>query len=213
VTLYLSRLPLNLQSPEARRDALDPYQLHRTLLAVFDATRREAGVLHRLEIERVGQASRSPGEPWLLVQSWCPGDWVRLPEGYLGREDDAPEATPRVFEPAFAAGLTLRFRLRGNPTFKRGRRRLAWLGHDAQLAWLQRRMAASGCEVRQARVLPEGLERLARPGRPRHVITQYAALFDGLIEVNDPEQLAAVIRDGLGSGKAFGCGLLSVAPA
>ena len=204
MTLYLSRLPLNLQSPEARRDALDPYQFHRTLQSVFDAPREEAGVLYRLEIEG--------GEPWALVQSHAVGAWSRLPTGYLQPEHDTANVASRRFEPVFAAEVMLRFRLRANPTFTRGRRRLAWLGRDAQLAWLQRRLASGGCEVRQARVLPEGLERLARPGRPRHVITQYAALFEGLIQVNDPELLALAIRDGVGAGKAFGCGLLSVAP-
>ena len=204
MTLHLSHLPLNLQSPEARRDALDPYQLHRTLLSVFDATRQAAGVLHRLESEG--------GEPWVLVQSWGPGEWSRLPAGYVRAEHDPAGVAVRRWQPAFARGEVLRFRLRANPTFKRGRRRLAWMGHERQLAWLQRRMAASGCAVLQAHAAPEGLERLSRPGRPKHLITQYAVLFEGLVSVNDPELLAAAVRDGVGSGKAFGCGLLSVAP-
>ncbi len=35
--------------------------------------------------------------------------------------------------------------------------------------------------------------------------------FDGVLEVTDPAALAAAVRDGLGSAKAFGFGLLSLA--
>lgn len=202
--LHLSQLSLNVQSPEARRDLLNPYELHRTLLSVFDTTRQEAGVLYRVEGGHDG--------PRALVQSVSRGEWSRLPEDYL-RHDREPESVEtHCWRPAFACGQVLRFRLRASPCFKRGRQRLAWLGPPEQLAWLERQAQASGCEVRQAEVASEGLVRLPLRGRQRSVITHGAALFDGLMSVNDPALLAAAIRGGLGRAKAFGCGLLSVAP-
>jgi CRISPR system Cascade subunit CasE len=37
--------------------------------------------------------------------------------------------------------------------------------------------------------------------------------FDGILRVSDPDKLHAAIENGIGSGKGFGFGLLSLAPA
>ena len=37
-------------------------------------------------------------------------------------------------------------------------------------------------------------------------------LFDGLLEVTDPGLFRQAIAVGIGPGKAFGCGLMSIAP-
>lgn len=39
------------------------------------------------------------------------------------------------------------------------------------------------------------------------------ALFEGVLEVTDADRLHAAVAAGIGPGKAFGCGLLSLAPA
>jgi len=38
------------------------------------------------------------------------------------------------------------------------------------------------------------------------------AQFDGVLQVTDPSGLLAAVRSGIGHGKAFGLGLISVAP-
>ena len=40
-----------------------------------------------------------------------------------------------------------------------------------------------------------------------------SALYEGLLSVRDPQALIAALTAGIGSGKAFGFGLLSLAPA
>jgi CRISPR system Cascade subunit CasE len=44
------------------------------------------------------------------------------------------------------------------------------------------------------------------------LVTLAGVLFEGLLEVTDPDNLRLAIREGIGPGKAIGCGLLSVAP-
>jgi CRISPR system Cascade subunit CasE len=208
--LMLSRLVLDPHSAAVRRDWLGshgtpPYartrvsaQLHRTLQSAFAADRAATGVLFRLEEVEAG--------PLVLVQSACEPDWRALPEGYL-LAGPAGLALKR-WAPEFATGQVLRFRLRANPVFKRGRRRLAWLTEEDQIAWLHRQTARGGAAVREVRARAEGFTRLRR--RHDECITCYTVLYDGLLEVRQPADLVETLRAGIGSAKAFGCGLLSV---
>jgi CRISPR system Cascade subunit CasE len=44
-------------------------------------------------------------------------------------------------------------------------------------------------------------------------IRHHRVRFDGTATIIDPDQLRAAIHNGIGRGKAYGCGLLSIAPA
>jgi len=204
-SLVLSRLRLNLQSAPARRDIFDPYQLHRTLLRAFDTDRATAGLLSRLDLGAT--------EATVLVQSRQSPDWSQLPDDYLAGGLATPNPAVRDWQPRFAAGQILRFRLRANPTFKRGRRRLAWLHESEQQSWLQRQGDRGGFGVLQAWGVGEGFVTMNGRGFRKPPLTCYSVLLDGFLAVTDPALLVQTVAAGLGSGKAFGFGLLSLAPA
>ncbi|WP_019358604.1 type I-E CRISPR-associated protein Cas6/Cse3/CasE [Streptomyces sp. AA1529] len=48
-----------------------------------------------------------------------------------------------------------------------------------------------------------------RPGSP---VTLVTAVFSGQLEVTDPDALRSALTQGIGRGKAYGCGLLTLAP-
>ena len=48
---------------------------------------------------------------------------------------------------------------------------------------------------------------------PRSRLTFEGLTFEGVLEVTDPERFAATVRSGIGPAKAYGYGLLSLAPA
>lgn len=48
-------------------------------------------------------------------------------------------------------------------------------------------------------------------GSGRNLVTLGTATFEGLLEVNDAEQLRKALTDGIGRAKAYGCGLLTLA--
>lgn len=199
LSLYLSRLHLNPWSAAVRRDLLDAYQCHRTLCRAFDAGRSAAGLLYRVE----GDGA----EPLLLAQSLLPPDWCCLPEEYLAGENDTQSVEVKTWVPHFAEGAQLRFRLRANPTFKRGKRRLAWLQPDDHLAWLERQASRRGFSVMAAQAEAEGFSRSSRG------FSCHGVLFDGVLGVTDPRVFGEALTQGIGSAKAFGYGLLSLAPA
>ncbi|MFE7030005.1 type I-E CRISPR-associated protein Cas6/Cse3/CasE [Streptomyces sp. NPDC057621] len=49
-------------------------------------------------------------------------------------------------------------------------------------------------------------------GPKRHRVTVVTATFDGRLEVTDPEALRHTLTQGLGKAKAYGCGLMTLAP-
>lgn len=138
-------------------------------------------------------------------------------------------------------GQVLSFRLRANPTKRVAKdddpmkgKRVELTREDDQIAWLARKMEScadvpgSGFEliarnvaddtqtrsVSEVRVVCEG-KRLGRKkfGASGHSLTHLSVLYEGLVRVRDPEAALETLRTGIGAGKAFGFGLLSIAPA
>src|SRR5436309_1563961 len=101
----------NIRSRQARRDLAQPYEMHRTLLRAFPG--QVAGgpgrVLFRVD------ADHESGAATVLIQSAKQPDWSALTVDWLVRPFEQ-----KPFEPVFAAGQRLVFRLRANPTKKSG---------------------------------------------------------------------------------------------
>jgi CRISPR system Cascade subunit CasE len=219
--MYLSLLRLNPASRQAMREVIDVQALHVRLMSAFPATagsRADVGLLHRVERDRAGR-------PQVLVQSRLRPDWSRLPERYLA----APAALKEidgVFN-AIRPGLRLRFRLRANPTKRLLReerrvglpprvdrgglegKRVALLREEEQLAWLERRAKAAGFRIVSALARPE-MEVGGRKTDGTNLAFG-AVSFDGVLLVDDPERFRDALERGIGPGKAYGFGLLSVA--
>lgn len=212
--MYLSRLLLNLDCPQVWRDLTRPYELHRTVMAGYPPRLTAERVLYRLE----KPSGNTP--PVLLVQSLGPPDWSALQQrqpGYLfpgPTPDGLPNPAQRQWQPDFSPGSRLIFRLQANPCFKRGRRRLAWIGADQQRAWLQRKARQGGFTVRQLSLSPgEWVSVGSADPHPHSGPRLLVVRYEGLLEVTDSWLLEKTLTTGLGSARAFGCGLLSVAPA
>lgn len=138
-------------------------------------------------------------------------------------------------------GQVLLFRLRANPTKRVAKhddkmkgKRVELRREDEQIDWLLGRRKEKGFVVRRGfdlvtkqdrdlngnvrlvqsvRVCPEGKQK----GRKRTLergrfMTHSSVLFDGLLQVTDTKAFMDTIVHGIGPGKAFGFGLLSVAP-
>lgn len=138
-------------------------------------------------------------------------------------------------------GQVLSFRLRANPTKRIAKdddtmkgKRVELRRENEQIAWLIRKGrerekgAPGGFELLMKRGEDEeGKERLIRrvsvccegrqTGRKRdaahgHATTHFAVVFDGLLRVTDTDAFLETLVRGIGPGKAYGFGLLSVAP-
>jgi len=220
---YLSRIHLNPRSGRVQHELADCQRLHCTILAAFpdisnDAARAALGILYRVE--------DAVAPPQVLVQSAAAPDWSALPR-------DSILSDPHVLriDQVYASleeGQNFRFRLRANPTKRvfretpRGGR--SWVGkrvnlirEEDQIAWLQRKAEAGGFDllrVTTARDVPNvrtSAQPRTRGRRDGRQLTFGSVLFDGELRVTDPDRLRDTLKSGIGSGKAYGFGLLSIA--
>ena len=231
--MFLSRLVLNPRSRDVIRDLADCQEMHRTILSVFPPASRPAraefGILFRLEYLRAGT-------PTLMVQSRVRPNWSRLPLSYLAKPLEAGDV--KDVTEAYASiktGATLRFRLRANPTRRidtksgpdgkrRNGKRVELKTEAQQLGWLKRKADAHGFEVVSLRasnwvpnvsVSNEGKSYGCRANENAYVkipLTFASVLFEGILRVTDSKALGLALEQGIGSAKAYGFGMLSVAP-
>ncbi|MBN2054914.1 type I-E CRISPR-associated protein Cas6/Cse3/CasE [bacterium] len=241
--LFLSRLELDPRSRRVMKELADPYEMHRTLMHAFPdldessepSAREKFGVLFRPEMDIAANRIR------VYVQSLEEPDWLRLEgiEQYMLRVAGRSAHECKDIMPAcrlIRSGQVLAFRVRANPTRRVARmddpmkgKRVELNREDAQIAWFERKGMVLGFEVPvtekiggegitwrvpSIRVMAEGKQqgRKQESGR-RHTMTHLAVVFEGLIRITNADVFLQTLARGVGPGKAFGCGLLSVAPA
>jgi CRISPR system Cascade subunit CasE len=198
------------------------------------------GLLYRAEHSHVRGDQHEARLVRVLVQSAEEPNWLRLPASYFGPAPDGRgNPTVRLVDAEYEqiqTGMQLVFRLRANPT-KRIRRNNAeqseqWRGkrielrrEEDQLAWLVRKGQQGGFRLVEVALRPDVLDtrvsaqekihgrRPASDGATPMPLSFGATLFEGRLEVTDRVTFLSTLRNGIGSGKAFGFGLLSVATA
>ena len=200
--MYLTRLRLDPRSAQVRRDLSEPYEMHRTLVRAFvrDAEQVPPRILWRAE------PTAAWSEPVVLVQAQEPANWSVLEAlpNYLKSRAETRDISPGDW---LQPGQSYRFRLFANPTVTRDGKRQGLVSEEAQLTWLARQGERHGFAVEAA--LVTGSEQL-RGRKQDSRISVLQACFEGRLQVRDCAALASALHTGIGPGKAFGCGLLSL---
>jgi CRISPR system Cascade subunit CasE len=238
--VYLSRLMLNPLSRDVWRDLGDCRQMHRTIMSGFpdvdmqQGVRAKLGILYRIEMKT------NEGQVIAYVQSKVKPDWKDLVEvGYLPPASGDSISNPTVKSisehyDTIRNGDELRFRLLANPTKKVGTttksqrkagivknngRRVGILNHDRQIEWLRRKGDQNGFELLSVQAdnsISDVVQTKMRTiyGRRKTIqsnpITMHTVMFDGRLRVVDIDIFRSALRNGIGPGKAYGCGLLSI---
>lgn len=192
--------------------ARDPYQHHRRIWRLFPGQPPESrqtegdprqGFLFRVEERRPGRPAR------VLVQSErapVPAEGVTL-------------IASRELDPRPSSGQRLAFLLTANPVRtikddeveqkpekKRSSCRVPLTREDDQRAWLARKLE-SAAVIEAVTLLPHQPLYFRRGNRAGKVVP---LSFEGVLRVEDPARLVALLKRGVGPAKAFGCGLLLV---
>lgn len=228
--MHISRIDLARDTPALKSlsaliaKGVGPADAHQLLWTLF----AESGAETRdFRYRREGPQ----GQPRFYVVS----DRAPVDRNALFRIDTKPYA------PEVAAGQTLRFALRANPTVtrprgdgKKGARHdvvmdalkrlkegdpLAAVDRPAlvrseAIRWLAARAEAKGFRLVEDRVSADGYTRHNLPRRGGAAPAQLSSVdFEGLLTVVDPARFVETLYEGIGHGKAFGMGLLLVRPA
>ncbi len=225
--MWLSRLTLDPRNRQVQRDLADVHALHRRVMGAFPksadggSARAQHGVLHRLDVAPSGALL-------LMVQSAVePRDWHDvLPRGYtvesLPGRGIATRDASAVLD-AVVDDAVFDFRLRANPTKRLAKSepgsrlgkgtRVGLRTRPEQIAWLRRKAASHGFEIPEEPAgVPLVIDRERGPmyGRGRALAFE-GVTFDGRLRVIDARSFRQALRTGIGSAKAFGFGLLTIA--
>lgn len=167
-----------------------PASIHRLVMRGFPSTDDESPrakwkILYRIEPNGV-----------ILVQSAIAPDWSAvLPPTAVAT---------RPIEHKIADGQQYLFRLALNPVATRERRRYPVTAEE----WLAKR--SLGADLGVADVDYSVIRDWSNSG---HRIKLDLAMVTGYLTVTDCDRLLTVLTDGVGKGRAYGAGMMSVVPA
>jgi CRISPR system Cascade subunit CasE len=220
--MFLSRVELPWEAVR------NPYDIHRHLWRLFPGEAHEArasgdearqGFLYRIETQGTGRPAG------LLLQS------RRAPT----RVEGVTLLGSKTFDPAPSEGQRLAFVLTANPTKtvvdalsenkpdklarhqeKLARRpdkksrpptcRVPLLKEEDQRAWLARRLGMAA-ELESVEILPHPPLYFRKGNRAGKLVT---CTFEGVLRVSSADGLRALLENGIGPAKGFGCGLMLV---
>lgn len=207
--------------PKIEPDKTVPHHLQKT-------PRNEFNLLHRLDFD-----SRN-GKAVLFVQSGIAPDWSFLQADYAVRIECK---TVHEQYSNIANGMRLLFRLQANPTKRIGksdgkaderfkpsderkiRRRVELRTDEEKIGWLKRKGEEAGFRLTDARIkeavenahVHSSSKQFGRRGRNDKKMTFGAVVFEGILQVTDAEKFTESLKTGIGTGKAYGFGLMSIA--
>lgn len=217
MTLWLTLIQPDLRHRDARRDLASAVGMHHRLMMLFPddlgpTARNNLGVLFRLE-DGVGP-TRSPQ---ILLQSGERPDLNRLPAGY-STTAATKDITPLL--ELLTNGRTVRYRIDANAVRKPGHTTRAatgakpvipLIGADADDWWARQAEERSGLKLITTHSTPLTAARGER-SQDKNQIKHARTRFEGTAVVTDHDTLRQRVTDGIGRGKSYGCGLLSLAP-
>jgi CRISPR system Cascade subunit CasE len=215
--MHLTRFEINPQRRDARSLLASPQRLHAAILAAFPSSRPESGegrILWRLDA--------GPHDHLLYIASPLEPDLTHLAES-VGRPTYGWQTKDyRPFLDKLAPGDRWAFRLRANPIHNaagtdkgtRGKR-LPHVTAAHQTNWFLQRAQRAGFTVADGTAGAPDLvlrdRRVVRFDRRGRTVTLTTALFEGTLIVEDAAALRTTLVSGIGPGKGYGCGLLTLA--
>ena len=204
--MYLTRMELDLSRRDTMRALQAPNLFHGAIERSFPGPR--ARRLWRVDALKGAQylLILSGEEPDLseACRQFGTGGWETLPyEALLERT---------------TVGTQWHFRLTANPTVSRkeeGDARGTVYAHITarhQEQWLLDRAAGNGFELRRGAFLPVGSRWYRfRKQKGGAVVSLLSVTYEGHLTVKDAERFRAALTGGIGRGKAYGMGLMTVA--
>ncbi len=204
--LHLTQIHVSYEQAVRLLKIRDTYDWHQRIWQAFGERDGEARDF-LVRIDRKEEAFRAlvlsrtvPTRP-----DWCPSDCFGtkpIPDTFFNHN-------------AFAFSLLANptKKIRSNATGERTKngRRVPLTTREDLLAWLQRKAEAAGFtfDPEATQTMPRGREYFHKTGVHG---THVAVEFRGSLRVTDPVAFRATVATGIGSAKAFGFGLLVLAP-
>lgn len=227
---YLTRIRLNPNRSHARKLLARPAAMK---AAVYATMPRQPVPDDERILWRLDSDNRHQPLLWVLSDQYPSPESIIEQAGWPSA--DHPQAETRDYTPLLArlaAGDRYAFRLTANPTYLRtvvrddGRSKKLRSPHRTvahQTRWLTDRQHALGLHIDHTAVpVADGDPPLdlavaavthRRFDRGTSKVTLLQVTYQGHATVSDPDRLRSALTRGVGRAKAYGCGLLTLAPA
>jgi len=215
--MYLTRMYLNGARRGTRHLLGSPQRMHAAVMSAFPP-----GIETESTYERVlWRVDSSPTATALYIASPARPDLTHVVEqaGWPSGSDPWQTADLDPFLERLGVGQRWAFRLTANPVRSirdpdggRGSVRAhVTVGHQED--WLRERAKGWGFEPGLITVKGRGHASFGRrTDGVSHHVTVATATYDGVLVVTDADLLRGAMRRGVGRAKAYGCGLISLAP-
>lgn len=200
--MYLIKVEMARYLPEVRQALADCQKMHQLVTGLFDAARQDANILYRTNFVA--------DQLHLYLYASTPVT-AAAEERYRVMQRDL---TPWLEQ--LQPGQYLKFDLIASPSKKisvdgqkNSRRRILREPAERQ-AWLERKAAQSGfsiCQVmEQEQIHVSGKHHAEKGGTMYHDAYHY----QGVLQITDAEIFRNALQSGIGSGKAYGFGMMMV---
>lgn len=204
---HLTQMTLDFQTA-ARLGLRDCYDWHQKVWQAFPGQDGEQrAFLTRLDQRREGFRLLiiSPMEP--TRPDWCPPD----PESWKTKPIPETYFTRRQYAFQLCANPTKKIASKADGTVTKNGRRVPLGKREDLVAWIKRKGDQGGFTVDEPtlRTIPRGREYFTKNGQGG---MHSAVEFQGVLTVTDPAKFHQTFTRGIGSAKAFGFGLLVIAP-
>lgn len=210
--MYLSRVELDLTRRAAMQALVAPQKLHGAVESAFAGERRR----------RLWRLDRLGGKLYLLLLSEDQPDLAGI-AAQFGPADGGGLAETRDYAPLLqriTPGSVWQFRLTANPTkscpdHKAAQSRGTVRAHctvEYQRQWLLQRAEKHGFALTpdSFTVTASRWLQFAKGGDRRHPVTLLSVTYEGVLQVTDPQMFCQLLTEGIGRGKAYGLGLMTV---
>lgn len=205
--MYLSQLHLDGNSRQTMNALSAPSKFHGAIESAFPGLRQR-------NLWRIDQRG---GQLYLLILSAQKPDLTNVAaqfgiHGEAGQTKDYQSLLDRI-----CTDSRWRFRLCANPTYsvpsgngKRGRV-CAHSELEHQIQWLVKQGEKHGFRLKQEEccVIKETWYKFKK-GTTSNRVTFLAVTYDGILTVEDPTRFKTALCCGIGSGKAYGAGLMTL---
>ena len=208
--MYLTQMRLDMNNRRTLSALASPAKLHGAVESAFSGQRQRN--LWRID-------SRG-AQNYLLVLSGEKPDLTQAaqqfaPPGETWQTKDYTQLLNRISQ-----GSRWQFRLCANPTYsapagpgQRGRV-CAHSTPEHQAAWLERQSERHGFVLKKDEfAVMKSVWYRFRKGNTGKNVTFLAVTYEGYLEVRDPELFCRMLCSGIGHGKAYGAGLMTLVRA
>ena len=204
--MYLSRIRLDTDKRSTQLALVSPSKIHGAVENCFE--KKEERKLWRIDRLNAGY--------YLLILSPCRPDLRKIKSqyGYPGDEDEIKSYDPLLVR--VKNGTIWQFRLTANPvhSVKEGKGRgkiVAHVSEKYQMEWLEKRAGQNGFTILSEGSCVTGSEwKIFYKNKGGKRVRLKEATFEGILKVEDQELFKKALVDGIGLGKAYGMGLLTI---